>query len=55
MTVFVTGRNLKVWSDFSLGDPEGSNYGATNAAGSAYRFFSLPQTRTFTMGVRAAF
>jgi hypothetical protein len=53
--VYLTGRNLKVWTDFSLGDPEASNYGATNPAGSAYRFFTLPQTRTWTVGVRAGF
>jgi TonB-linked SusC/RagA family outer membrane protein len=54
-TLFATGRNLRVWSDFTLGDPEGSNYGSSNAGGGAFRFFTLPQTRSWTMGVRAAF
>ncbi|MGH7460916.1 MAG: hypothetical protein ACREMA_07800 [Longimicrobiales bacterium] len=44
-----------MWSDFSLGDPEGSNYGSTNAGGGAFRFFSLPQTQAWTIGVRASF
>jgi TonB-linked SusC/RagA family outer membrane protein len=55
MRLFLTGRNLKVWSDFSAGDPEGSNYGSANAGGGAFRFFTLPQTRSFSLGVRAEF
>jgi hypothetical protein len=55
MSVYGTGRNLAVWTDFSLGDTEGSNYGSGNAGGSAFRFFTLPQTRTWSFGVRAGF
>jgi TonB-linked SusC/RagA family outer membrane protein len=55
LSVYATGRNLKVWSDFSLGDPEGSNYGSSNAGGAAFRFFTLPQTRAWQFGMRAAF
>jgi hypothetical protein len=55
MSLYVTGRNLKVWSNFSLGDPEGSNYGSTNAGGGAFRFFSLPQTQAWSIGMRASF
>jgi TonB-linked SusC/RagA family outer membrane protein len=54
-TAFVTGRNLRVWSDFSLGDPEGDVYGGTNAGGQYFRWFSEPQTRSFVTGFRTAF
>ncbi|HEU6452085.1 MAG TPA: SusC/RagA family TonB-linked outer membrane protein [Gemmatimonadaceae bacterium] len=54
-TVYVTGRNLAVWSDFSLGDPEGDVYGGNNAGGQYFRWFSAPQTRSFVVGVRSIF
>jgi TonB-linked SusC/RagA family outer membrane protein len=54
-TVFLTGRNLRVWSDFSLGDPEGDVYGGTNAGGQYFRWFNEPQTRSFVVGFRTAF
>jgi TonB-linked SusC/RagA family outer membrane protein len=54
-TAFVTGRNLRVWSDFSLGDPEGDVYGGTNAGGQYFRQFNEPQTRSFLLGVRSVF
>ena len=54
-TVYVTGRNLRVWSDFSLGDPEGDVYGGQNAGGSYYRWFNEPQTRSWVTGLRTAF
>ena len=53
--VFVTGRNLRVWSDFSLGDPEGDVYGGNNAGGQYFRWFNEPQTRSFVAGFRTAF
>lgn len=54
-TVYVTGRNLAVWSDFSLGDPEGDVYGGENAGGQYFRWFSAPQTRSLVVGVRTIF
>ena len=54
-SVYVTGRNLKVWSDFSLGDPEGDVYGGQNAGGQYFRFFPEPQTRSFVVGLRSTF
>lgn len=54
-TLYVTGRNLGVWSDFSLGDPEGDVYGGTNAGGQYFRQFNAPQTRSFLVGVRSLF
>jgi TonB-linked SusC/RagA family outer membrane protein len=55
LVVYATGRNLKVWTDFSSGDPEGSNYGASNAGGAGFRFFTLPQTRAWNLGLRTSF
>jgi hypothetical protein len=54
-TVFVTGRNLRVWSNFSLGDPEGDVYGGQNAGGQYFRQFNEPQTRGLVVGIRSAF
>jgi TonB-linked SusC/RagA family outer membrane protein len=54
-TVFVSGRNLAVWSDFSMGDPESDLYGGVNAAGQFFRQYPAPQTRGVTMGIRASF
>jgi outer membrane receptor protein involved in Fe transport len=54
-TVYLTGRNLAVWSDFSLGDPEGDVYGGQNAGGQYFRQFNAPQTRSFVFGVRTIF
>lgn len=53
--LYVTGHNLHIWSDFSYGDPQGSNYGDTNAGGTAYHMFVAPPLRSFTVGVRASF
>lgn len=54
-TLYFTGRNLGVWSDFSLGDPEGDVYGGQNAGGQFFRQFSDPQTRSWVLGVRSTF
>lgn len=54
-SVYVTGRNLKVWSDFSMGDPEADVSGGGNGAWQYYRHFPGPQTRGVTMGVRTRF
>jgi TonB-linked SusC/RagA family outer membrane protein len=54
-SVYLTGHNLHVWSDFSYGDPAGSNYGSTNAGGSYYHMFVAPPLRSYSFGVRASF
>ena len=54
-TVYVTGRNLGVWSDFSMGDPEGDISGGVNSAWQYYRHFPAPQTRGLSFGVRTSF
>jgi hypothetical protein len=55
MSLYATGHNLHIWSDFSFWDPQGSNYGDTNAGGTAYHMFVSPPTKSFTFGVRANF
>jgi TonB-linked SusC/RagA family outer membrane protein len=55
LTLYVTGRNLKVWSDFSGGDPEGDVYGGQNAGGQFFRQFPGPQTRSWVFGARSSF
>jgi TonB-linked SusC/RagA family outer membrane protein len=54
-TLYVTGRNLGIWSDFSAGDPESDVYGGNTAAGQFFRQFPAPQTRGVTVGFRASF
>lgn len=54
-TFYVTGRNLRVWTDFSLGDPEGDIYGGQNAGGQYFRQFNEPQTRSWLTGIRSSF
>ena len=54
-TVYVTGRNLGIWSDFSALDPESDVYGGASGAGQYFRQFPAPQTRGFTVGMRARF
>ncbi|MEX2531888.1 MAG: SusC/RagA family TonB-linked outer membrane protein [Gemmatimonadota bacterium] len=54
-SLYATGHNLHIWSDFSFWDPQGSNYGDTNAGGSAMHMFVAPPAKSFTFGVRANF
>lgn len=54
-TVYVIGRNLGVWSDFSMGDPEGDISGGVNSAWQYYRHFPAPQTKGLTFGIRTSF
>ncbi len=54
-TLYLTGNNLYVWTKFSLGDPQGSNYGDTNAAGQYYHMFTAPMMRSYSFGIRANF
>ena len=50
--LFLTGHNLHIWSDFSYGDPQGSNYGDRNAGGAAYHMFVAPSLRSYSAGLR---
>lgn len=53
--LFLTGHNLFIWTDFSLGDPQGSNYGDTNAGGQYYHMFVAPSLRSWSLGLRTNF
>jgi hypothetical protein len=55
LQVYATGRNLKIWTKNSNGDPAGSVYGSDNAGGQYYRFFPAPQTRGWYVGLRTGF
>ncbi len=52
-SVFFTGRNLFLWTDYPNFDPETSTGGAGNFQGLEY--VALPQTRSYGMGVRLSF
>jgi len=52
---YVVGRNLGIWSDFSMLDPESDIYGGVNGGGQYFRQFPSPQTRGITFGLRASF
>jgi len=54
-TLYVSGRNLKTWSDFSMVDPEGDISSGANSAWQYYRHFPAPQTKGVTIGLRARF
>ena len=54
-SVYITGRNLGVWSNFSVGDPEGDVYGGQNAGGQYFRQFNDTQSRTWIFGFRSTF
>ena len=51
LEVYGTGRNLKIWSDFSYGDPDGSTYGTDNG-GRGFYFWVTPSSRSYTVGLR---
>jgi hypothetical protein len=52
-TLYFTGRNLWVQTDYTGVDPETSLYGAHNAQGMDY--FNMPGTRSYIFGLRVAF
>jgi hypothetical protein len=55
LSVYFTGYNLWINTNYSSGDVAGSNYGSTNAGGAAYHFFVQPSTRQYSFGVRTSF
>jgi hypothetical protein len=55
LDVFFSGYNLWISTDYSSGDVQGSNYGSTNAGGTAYHFFLQPSVRRYSFGIRTSF
>ncbi|MBN3035124.1 MAG: SusC/RagA family TonB-linked outer membrane protein [Bacteroidales bacterium] len=53
LDVYFSGRNLLLFTDYEGIDPETSLYGSHNSQGMDY--FNMPGTRTYTVGLRAAF
>lgn len=53
VSVYFTGRNLWLSTDYQGVDPETSLYGAHNAQGIDY--FNMPNTKSFLFGVRVSF
>jgi len=54
-SMFVSARNLAVWTNFSAGDPEGDVYQGQNAGGQYFRQYPDPQTRSLIVGLRTGF
>ncbi|MEX1183413.1 MAG: SusC/RagA family TonB-linked outer membrane protein [Gemmatimonadota bacterium] len=54
-SIYATGNNLHIWSDFSYVDPSGSNYGSENPGGNYYHMFVAPPMRSYSIGLRANF
>lgn len=53
LQVFVSGNNLLLWTNFSFGDPEVSNYGRGLEQGVATGQY--PYAQSFTFGINAGF
>jgi hypothetical protein len=53
MSVYATGNNLLLFTDFSFGDPEVSNYGSGLEQGVATGQY--PYARSFTLGIDVTF
>jgi TonB-linked SusC/RagA family outer membrane protein len=49
--VFVSGRNLKVWSDFLGYDPDVNSNGSSARTSLGTEFYSYPRARTISIGV----
>ncbi|MEM6379625.1 MAG: TonB-dependent receptor, partial [Bacteroidota bacterium] len=53
LQVYVSGNNLWLWTDFSMGDPEVSNYGQSLEQGVATGQY--PYASSITFGINAGF
>ncbi|WP_241910413.1 SusC/RagA family TonB-linked outer membrane protein [Pseudotamlana carrageenivorans] len=56
-SIYLTGTNLLLWSDFRLIDPEGSRFGRNGLGNIAqgYNDGSYPNPRTLTLGLNVTF
>ncbi|MCK0146234.1 TonB-dependent receptor [Arenibacter sp. F26102] len=58
MNVYVTGTNLLLWSDFTLGDPEVNNFtdqSGFNSVSQGFAAGQYPYAKTITLGVKLQF
>lgn len=53
--IFVSGRNLKTWSDFMGFNPEANSAGSSSLTTMSNEFYSYPLARTITVGVQGSF
>jgi TonB-linked SusC/RagA family outer membrane protein len=49
--IYVSGRNLKVWSDFLGYDPDVNSNGSSANTSLATEFYSYPRARTISVGI----
>ena len=52
--LYVTGRNLKVWTDFLGYDPDANSGGSGSNTTLATEFYSYPRARTISVGLNAS-
>jgi len=55
LSLYATGHNLLMHTNFTSGDPEGNTVGSDNAGGAALHFFNTPTTRSIAFGLRTTF
>jgi hypothetical protein len=53
--LFVSGRNLKTWSDYMGFNPEANSAGSGSNTTISNEFYSYPLARTITFGVQGSF
>lgn len=53
--IFVSGRNLKTWSDYIGFNPEANSLGSGSLTSLSNEFYSYPLARTITFGVQGSF
>jgi TonB-linked SusC/RagA family outer membrane protein len=53
--IFVSGRNLKTWSDFLGFNPEANSAGSSSNTTISNEFYSYPLARTITFGISGSF
>lgn len=53
--LFVSGRNLKTWSDFSGFNPEANSAGSGSNTTISNEFYSYPLARTISIGIQGSF
>ena len=49
--IYVSGRNLKLWTDFLGYDPDVNSNGSTSNTSLGQEFYSYPRARTITFGI----
>ena len=53
--IYVSGRNLKTWQDYTGFNPDANSPGNDTNTTIANEFYSYPLARTFTIGISGSF